>query len=71
MREYDEDVLRLKRNMDAVAVALKSYEAMRQLDSRKILDLQENVSNLTQQVQALTISVALARAGVMGRGPTA
>lgn len=59
-----------KRNIEAMNEGMKYFEKMRTDDNEKVVQLQNTVSQLTQQIQKLTIEVALLRAKSQGHGAT-
>lgn len=71
MSEYDERIILAQRNIKALNEGLKHVEAQRSQDAQRVEALMGTVTQLQQQVQALTIQVATLRAGAHGRGPTA
>jgi hypothetical protein len=70
MSNYDENLLLAKRNIEAMNEGMKHFERMRVQDGDQVRQLQATVSQLTEQVQKLTIDVALLRAKTQGHGAT-
>ena len=70
MNEYDERMILAQRNINALNEGLKHVERRRSEDAKRVEDLMGTVTQLQQQVQKLTIDVAMLRAGSVGRGPT-
>ena len=70
MNNYDENLLLAKRNIEAMNEGMKHFERMRVQDGDQVRQLQATVSQLTEQVQKLTIDVALLRAKTQGHGAT-
>jgi hypothetical protein len=68
--QYDENILLAKRNIEAMNEGMKHFERMRALDNEQVQQLQATVTQLAQQVQKLTIDVALLRAKTQGHGAT-
>lgn len=68
MIEYSEQDIINKRNIQALNEGLKHLERMRAQDANTVSSMCATVSDLVQQVQALTIQLALLRANAMGHG---
>jgi predicted nucleic acid-binding Zn-ribbon protein len=70
MSDYNEDLLLAKRNINALNEGLKHVERMRVEDSKRVESLMGTITQLQQQVQKLTVDVAVMRAKITGTGPT-
>jgi hypothetical protein len=71
MSDYNETLLLAKRNIEAMNEGMKFFEAQRVRDRDQVQQLQATVAQLMEQVQKLTIDVALLRARAQGHGATA
>ena len=71
MNEYNEELLRLRRNDIALAETLNRHEQVRLAHDRSLSQISAEVATIRQQVQELTITVAVLRAKMQGGGPTA
>lgn len=70
MSEYNEDLLLARRNIEAMNVAMKHFEAMRVEDSERVKHLQETVTQQAIAIQNLQVQIALMRAQAIGHGAT-
>ena len=70
MDHYNEDLIIAKRNIVSLHEGMKFFEIERQKDKQRVELLLNTVSDLTQQVQKLTIDLALLKAKSIGRGST-
>ena len=70
MSDYNEDLILAKRNINALNEGLKHVERMRAEDSKRVESLLGTITQLQQQVQKLTVDVAVMRAKITGTGPT-
>lgn len=70
MLEYNEELSLARRNIEAMNVAMKHFEAMRAEDNHRVEQLQATVTQQMQSIQALQIQVALLRAQQQGHGAT-
>ena len=66
----NEDILLFRRNIEAMNVAMKHFEAKRAEDNARVVQLQETVTMQTQAIQQLQTQVALMRVQLMGNGAT-
>jgi hypothetical protein len=67
----NEDILLFRRNIEAMNVAMKHFEAMRSEDKARVMQLQETVTMQQQAIQQLQTQVAIMRVKLMGNGATA
>jgi hypothetical protein len=70
MSDYNETLLLAKRNIEAMNEGMKFFEAQRVADKQRVEQLQETVTQMVQQIQNLTVQVAMLRVQSLGNGAT-
>lgn len=68
--EYNEDMLLAKKNILALNEGLKMLQSFRNEDVKRIELLSQTISQLSLQLQTLTVEVSLLRVKALGHGST-